>query len=102
MEMEMDATIHPQEEVKVTMNPLELPEVPMTPLELPELSSCDFVGDLGCSDLDCWYCHSPVGPENLRALARHLATAAMLCRAWRLASTESAWFPGCCIEERAL
>lgn len=69
------------------------------------LTSCDFCGDSGCSDPDCWRCHSPVGPENLRALAKNLATAAMLCRSWQLGWTAGSdprmddgapeWRPGC-------
>lgn len=64
-----------------------------------ELTSCDFVGDEGCVDPDCWRCHSPMGPENLRTLAKNLAAAAMLCRAWELRGADPAWRPGCNIEE---
>jgi hypothetical protein len=45
----------------------------------------DFIhGDDLCGDLDCYYCRSPLRPANLRTLARNLATAAALCRAWQL------------------
>jgi len=64
------------------------------------LTSCDFVGDSGCVDPDCWQCHSPIGPENLRTLAKNIATAAMLCRAWQLHGEDPAWSPGCNIEEQ--
>jgi hypothetical protein len=70
-----------------------------------ELTSCGFVGDEGCIDPTCWQCHSPVGPTNLRALAKNLAIAAMLCRAWQLGWTVGSdprmddgapeWRPGC-------
>lgn len=74
-----------------------------------ELTSCDFVGDSGCSDPDCWQCHSPLGPEGLRTLAKNLAIAATLCRAHRLGFDEGMdaagvgegypsahpWTPGC-------
>lgn len=59
------------------------------------LTSCDFVGDSGCCDPDCWQCHSPIGPENLRRLAANIAAAAMLCRAWQLREGDPAWYPGC-------
>jgi hypothetical protein len=59
------------------------------------LTSCDFVGDSGCSDPDCWRCHSPMGPENLRTLAENLATAALLCWAWQLREVCPTWLPGC-------
>jgi hypothetical protein len=59
------------------------------------LTSCDFVGDSGCVDPDCWQCHSPIGPENLRQLAENIATAAMLCRAWQQRDEKPDWFPGC-------
>jgi len=59
------------------------------------LTSCDFVGDEGCCDPDCWRCHSPLRPENLRTLADNLATAALLCYAWRLRETCPTWKPGC-------
>lgn len=67
-----------------------------------DLTSCDFVGDSGCVDLDCWRCHSPLRPENLRTLARNLAAAAMLCRAWHLRDLEPAWRPGCRLAETDL
>lgn len=60
-----------------------------------DLSSCDFVGDSGCVDPDCWRCHSPLGPENLRTLAANLASAALLCRAWQLRDVCPTWKPGC-------
>ena len=74
-----------------------------------DLCSCDFVGDSGCVDPDCWRCHSPLGPENLRTLAKNLAIAAALCRAHHLGFDEGMdaagvgegypsarpWTPGC-------
>ena len=63
-----------------------------------DLSSCDFVGDSGCIDPDCWRCHSPLGPENLRQLAKNLVAAAMLCREWKLRGDDPNWWPGCNIE----
>lgn len=60
-----------------------------------DLSSCDAVGDSGCTDPDCWRCHSPLRPENLRTLADNLATAAMLFFAWQLRAVCPAWQPGC-------
>ena len=74
-----------------------------------DLSSCDFVGDSGCVDSDCWRCHSLLRPENLRTLAKNLASAAALCRAYRLGFDEGMdaagvgegypsgrpWTPGC-------
>lgn len=57
-----------------------------------DLSSCDFVGDSGCCDPDCWQCH--LGPDNLRTLAKNLATAAMLCRAWQQRDEDPVWRPG--------
>ena len=62
------------------------------------LSSCDFVGDSGCVNPDCWRCHSPLRPENLRTLAKNLQAAAMLCRAWHLREIDPTWRPGCHIE----
>lgn len=65
------------------------------------LTSCDFVGDSGCTDPDCWRCHSGIGPHNLRTLAGNLAIAAMLCRAHRNATggedppSARPWTPGC-------
>ena len=59
------------------------------------LTSCDFVGDSGCCDPDCWRCHSPLRPENLQMLAKNLATVAMLCFAWQLREACPAWTPGC-------
>ena len=64
------------------------------------LTSCDFVGDSGCVDPECWQCHSPLAPENLRTLAKNLATAAMLCRAWAQRDENPNWRPGCHIQER--
>lgn len=76
---------------------------------LRNLTSCDFVGDSGCVDPDCWQCHSPIGPRNLRQLAKNIATAAGLCRAHSLGFDEGMdtagvgegypssrpWMPGC-------
>lgn len=59
------------------------------------VTSCDFVGDVGCCDPDCWRCHSPLSPAHLRTLAGNLAIAALLCRAWRLHDETPAWSPGC-------
>jgi hypothetical protein len=59
------------------------------------LTSCDFVGDSGCTDPECWQCHSPIGPANLRTLAANLADAGTLCRAWQLRDQEPSWHPGC-------
>ena len=92
----------------------DLEDVPLTEAELDairrlDLTSCDFVGDSGCSDPDCWKCHSPLGPVNLRLLAKNLATAAALCQAHRLGfdegmdvagvsegySSTHPWTPGC-------
>jgi len=89
-------------------------DVPLTEADLQrirdlDLSSCDFVGDSGCVDPDCWQCHSPIGPESLRQLAKNLAAAAALCRAHRLGFDEGMdtagvgegypssqpWSPGC-------
>ena len=53
-------------------------------LDLTYLTSCDFVGDSGCCNPDCWQCHSGIGPENLRTLAKNLVAAAALCRAWQI------------------
>lgn len=60
-----------------------------------ELTSCDFCGESGCCAPDCWRCHSLLRPENLCTLAKNLATAAMLCRAWELHSACPTWTPGC-------
>jgi hypothetical protein len=84
-------------------------DTPLTAADLEalrrlELTSCDFVGDYGCNDPTCWQCHSPVGPANLRSLAKNLAIAAMLCRAWQLGwvagsdprmGGDPEWRPGC-------
>jgi hypothetical protein len=51
-----------------------------------------------CHDLDCWRCHSPLCPDNLRRLAKNLASAAMLCRAWQQRDEDPSWRPGCNIE----
>jgi hypothetical protein len=64
-----------------------------------ELTSCDVVGDSGCCDPDCWQCHSPLGPANLRILAKNLATAAWLCRSWQLRGACPWWRPGCGAED---
>jgi hypothetical protein len=63
-----------------------------------QLTSCDFVGDSGCCDPNCWQCHSPLCPENLRRLAKNLASAAMLCRAWALNDEQPSWQPGCSMD----
>lgn len=73
-------------------------DAPLTEADLKaflDLTSCDFVGDSGCVDPDCWQCHSPLGPENLRTLAGNLATAALLCWAWQLGNVCPTWKPGC-------
>ena len=74
-------------------------EPPVDPASLrwlaDNLSSCDFVGDSGCCDPECWRCHSPLRPENLRTLAKNLVTAAQLDRSWRLRDTDPTWRPGC-------
>lgn len=59
-----------------------------------DLTSCDFCGG-GCCDPDCYRCYSPLRPENLRTLARNLATAAMLCLAWQRRDEDPTWRPGC-------
>ena len=79
-------------------------EVPLTEADLQrildlDLTSCDFVGDSGCCDPDCWRCHSSLRPENLRTLAKNSAIAAMLFRAWQLRDEQPAWRPGCRMEE---
>jgi hypothetical protein len=77
------------------------PEVPLTEAHrqwFANLTSCDFVGDSGCCDPDCWQCHSPIGPENLRTLAKNLAAAGQLCRAWQMRVEDPAWSPGCNLE----
>lgn len=60
-----------------------------------EFDHRDMVGDEGCCEPDCWWCHSPLGPENLRRLAENLATAALLCCAWQLGDLCPTWEPGC-------
>jgi hypothetical protein len=79
-------------------------DVPLTPAEAEaireslrrlDLTSCDFVGDSGCSDPDCWRCHSPMGPENLSRLAENIAVAALLSWAWQLREVDPQWTPGC-------
>lgn len=72
-----------------------LTEAQMESIRRLELTICDFVGDSGCSDPDCWRCHSTMGPDNLRRLAENLATAALLCRAWQLRDACPLWKPGC-------
>ena len=52
-----------------------------------------------CSDPDCWRCHSPLCPENLRTLAKNIAIAAQLCRSWQLRDDQPGWRPGCNIEK---
>lgn len=101
----------------VELPPIILDDVDDTPLTEEDLASirqlgltsCDFVGDSGCCDPNCWQCHSPIGPENLRRLAKNLAAAAMLCRAHHLGFEEGMdtagvgegypssrpWTPGC-------
>jgi hypothetical protein len=85
-------------------------EVSMTPEEREafyafvrdtNLTSCDFCGDSGCCDPDCWKCHSPLRPENLQRLAANLATAAMLCRSWARCDEDPTWRPGCDLETPA-
>jgi hypothetical protein len=76
-------------------------------LDLSYLTSCDFVGDSGCSDPDCWQCHSGIGPQNLRTLAQNLAAAAARCRAWQRGRAVAPfaaweWGPGCGVEAPAL
>jgi hypothetical protein len=63
-----------------------------------ELSSCDACGDAGCSDPECWRCHSPIGPSQLQRLATNLATAALLCHAWQQRAAKPEWFPGCALQ----
>jgi len=83
---------------------LDAEDPPMTEADLEasrklildlDLTSCDFVGDSGCVDPNCWRCHSPLSPSNLRTLAENLATAGKLSRAWQLRDVDPAWFPGC-------
>lgn len=72
------------------------------------LTSCDFCGDLGCCDPDCYRCHSLLSPEGLRTLAKNLTTAAALCRSWQLGYVYGSdprmndgapeWVPGCRLE----
>lgn len=62
---------------------------------LDTIRSCDGCGDQGCCDPTCWYCHSPMGPENLRLLAQNLGTAGFLCTAWQNAKRSPSWEPGC-------
>ena len=75
----------------------QLSEADLKGLASLGLTSCDFVGDSGCTDPDCWRCHSILRPENLRTLAKNLAFAAMLCRAWQQRGEQPAWCPGCCL-----
>ena len=92
------------------MDDLVEDEAPLTEADLKalrqlNLTSCDFCGDSGCCDPTCWRCHSPVGPEHLRALAKNLEAAAILCRAWQLGwgagisyprmDGAPKWRPGC-------
>ena len=65
-----------------------------------DLTSCDFTSN-GCTDDDCYRCYSPLRPENLRSLAKNIAAAAMLCRAWNLRDQQPNWRPGCCLESVA-
>jgi hypothetical protein len=79
------------------------PEEPLTEADLKRigdlgLTSCDFVGDSGCVDPDCWQCHSPLSPTHLRTLAGNIKTAAMLCRAWEQRDVDPEWRPGCNIK----
>lgn len=78
----------------------DIDDTPLTEADLASirqlnLTSCDFVGDSGCCDPDCWQCHSPIGPANLRCRAENLATVALLCWAWQLRDTCPTWKPGC-------
>lgn len=79
-------------------------EVPLTEADLKSiaalgLTSCDFVGDSGCTDPDCWQCHSPLSPSHLRTLASNLFAAALLCRGWQGRDDDPTWRPGCNIEK---
>jgi hypothetical protein len=65
---------------------------------------CLGVGDEGCVDESCYYCHSPLRPPNLRRCAQNIAIAAALCRAWELGRVYGSdprmtgpeeWKPGC-------
>lgn len=87
----------------LAVDDLDLEEAPLTAADLEDLrqlgllglTSCDFVGDSGCVDPECWRCHSPLRPENLCTLAKNLATAAMLCWSWQLRNACPTWKPGC-------
>jgi hypothetical protein len=82
-------------------------DTPLTAADLESirqlnLTSCDFVGDSGCCDPNCWQCHFPIGLENLCCLAKNLAAAAMLCRAWQMRDVDPAWRPGCNLDEKGV
>jgi hypothetical protein len=87
-----------QREAERAAAAVDVPAQDRTPVFTFDISSCHAVGDAGCCDPDCWYCHSPIGPENLRRLADNLATAAALCRAWQLRDLDPAWRPGCLLD----
>jgi hypothetical protein len=72
-----------------------LTEADLESIRQLNLTSCDFVGDSGCCDPNCWQCHSPIGPANLRCLAENLATAGLLYWAWQLRDLCPTWKPGC-------
>ena len=87
---------------------LDAEELPMTEAELEEsrrmlrdldLASCDFCGG-GCCDPDCWRCYSPLCPENLQTLAKNLANAGQLMRAWQLFVDDPTWYPGCALDRK--
>lgn len=64
-------------------------------MALVEITSCDCCPE-GCVDHDCYQCYSPLRPENLRRLAKNLATAAALLRSFELGRAAWwAWTPGC-------
>jgi hypothetical protein len=80
-------------QLEATASP-EVTEADLQRIRDLDLSSCDFC-ESGCSDPDCWRCYSPLRPDNLRRLAKNLAVAAMLCRAWDQRDVDPAWRPGC-------
>lgn len=89
---------NPLDELLERLGPEE--DVPLTEADYQSirdlnLTSCDFVGDSGCVNPNCWQCHSPIGPQNLRTLADNLTFAALLCWAWQLRDVCPTWRPGC-------
>ena len=80
-------------QLEATASP-EVTEADLQRIRDLDLSSCDFC-ESGCSDPDCWRCYSPLRPDNLRRLAKNLAVAEMLCRAWDQRDVDPAWRPGC-------